>query len=119
MIYTRTAIFIHFDYSKQTRKKFSEKPIEAFMNSTVFILGFYVYYLAYYASCFGLEYQDFEESSYSQLRGSLSPDYKYLHARQIYQQLSFPFQTIPDCIKYIIGVCCYNFNSHTNILALY
>ena len=47
MIYTRTAIFIHFDYSKQTRKKFSEKPIEAFMNSTVFILGFYVYYLAY------------------------------------------------------------------------
>ena len=31
-------------------------------------------------SCFGLECLDFEESSYNQLPGSLSPDYKYLHA---------------------------------------
>ena len=26
-------------------------------------------------------------------------------------------QTIPDCIRYIIGVFCYNFKSQTNILA--
>ena len=32
-------------------------------------------------SCFGLECLDFEESSYNQLSGSLSPDYKYLHAK--------------------------------------
>ena len=34
-------------------------------------------------SCFGLHCLDIEENSYSQLPGSLSPDYKYLHARQI------------------------------------
>ena len=28
-------------------------------------------------------------------------------------------QTIPDCIRYIIGVFCYNFKSQTNILASY
>ena len=27
--------------------------------------------------------------------------------------------TIPDCIRYIIGVFCYNFKSQTNILASY
>ena len=26
-------------------------------------------------------------------------------------------QTIPDCVRYIIGVFCYNFKSQTNILA--
>ena len=26
-------------------------------------------------------------------------------------------QTIPDCIRYIIGVFCYNFKSQTSILA--
>ena len=31
----------------------------------------------------------YEESSYSQLPGSLNRDYKYLHARQIPNQLSF------------------------------
>ena len=36
--------------------------------------------------------------------GSLSPDYKYLHARQIPHQMSFPSQTILDCIRNIIGV---------------
>ena len=40
----------------------------------------------------------------SQLSGSLSPDYKYLHARQILHQESFRSQTIPDCIRYTIGV---------------
>ena len=34
-------------------------------------------------SRFDLECLDFEESSYNQLPGTLSPDYKYLHARQI------------------------------------
>ena len=28
-------------------------------------------------------------------------------------------QTIPDCIRYIIGVFFYNFKSQTNILASY
>ena len=28
-------------------------------------------------------------------------------------------QTIPDCIRYIVGVLCYNFKSQTNILASY
>ena len=37
-----------------------------------------------------------EESSYIQLQGILSPDYKYLDARQIAHQLSFPSQSIPD-----------------------
>ena len=36
--------------------------------------------------------------------GSLSPDHKYLHERQIPHQLSSPFQTKPNCIRYIIGV---------------
>ena len=52
----------------------------------------------------------------SQLPRSISPDYKYLHARQIPHQLSFHSQTIPDCIRYIIGVFCNNFKSQTNIL---
>ena len=62
---------------------------------------------------------DFEESSWSQLPGNLSPDYKYLHARQIPHTPSFYSKTIPDCIGYIIGVFCYNFNSQMNILASY
>ena len=46
---------------------------------------------------------------------SMSPDYKNLHARQISHQPSFPSEAIPDCIRYIIGVFCYNFKSQTNI----
>ena len=38
------------------------------------------------------------------------------NARQITHQLSFHSQTIPDCIRYIIGVSCCNFKSQTNIL---
>ena len=41
------------------------------------------------------------KSSYNRLPESLSPDYKYLHVRQIPHQLNFPSQTIPDCIRYI------------------
>ena len=69
----------------------------------------------------GIESLEFEESSifYCQLPESLSPDYKYLHVRQIPHQLCFPSQTIPDCIRYIIGVFCYNFKSQMNILASY
>ena len=50
--------------------------------------------------------------------GNLSPDYKNLYARQIHNQLSFPSQNIPDCIRYKLFFC-YNFKSQTNILALY
>ena len=60
-------------------------------------------------SCFGLECLDFEQRSYNQLPGTLSPDYKYLHARHIPHQPTFPFQTRPDCTRYIIGVFCCNF----------
>ena len=34
-------------------------------------------------------------------------------------QASCALPTIPDCIRYIIGVFCYNFKSQTNILASY
>ena len=102
-----------------TRKRFSEKPIVLFTNNTVFILDFYVYDCTCLVPCFGLESLDFEEScSYSQLPGKLSPVYKYQRL-QIPHQLSFSFQTIPDCIRYIIGVTCYNTKSQTNILASY
>ena len=49
--------------------------------------------------CFGLGCVDFEESLYSQLSGSLSLDYKHLHARQISHQLSFPSQTTQAFVK--------------------
>ena len=88
-------------------------------NSTDFILDFYTYDYASLVSCFVLEPMDFEESSYSQLPQSFNPDYKFLHARKIPHHLSFNSQTIPDCIRYIIGVFCYNFKSQTNILASY
>ena len=58
-----------------------------------------------------VECLEFEENSYSQLPGSLSQDYKYMHARQIPHQLSFPSQTIPNYVRYIIGFFCYNFKS--------
>ena len=67
-------------------------------------------------SCFGLKCLDFEESSYNQLPGSLSTDYKYLHANEIPNQLNFTSQTILDYIRYIIGVLCYNVKSQMNIL---
>ena len=54
-------------------------------------------------SCFDLECLDFEERSYSQLPCCLSPDYKYLHVRQIFHQLCFPSQIIADCVRYIIN----------------
>ena len=68
-----------------------------------------------------LECLDFEESSYtcSQLPGSLRQDYKYMHVKHIPHQLSLPTQTIPDLIRYIIGVFCYNCKSPRNILASY
>ena len=44
----------------------------------------------------------FFQNSYSQLPGRLSPDYKYLHARQIPHQLSFSSQTIPNYIRYML-----------------
>ena len=90
-------------------EKSFQKPIAAFSNSTDFILDLFLYDYVCLVSCFGLECLDFEESSYSQLPGNLSPDYKYLHARQIPHQLSFSSQTIPDCIRYIIDVFCYSF----------
>ena len=32
---------------------------------------------------------------------------------------AIPSQTIPDCIRSVIGVFCYNFKSQRNILASY
>ena len=51
-----------------------------------------------------------------QLLGTLSLHYKYLHANQIPHQLSVPSQTIPDYIRYIIGVFCFNFNRQSFLL---
>ena len=43
--------------------------------------------------------------NYYQLPGSLSPDFKYLHARQILHKLRDPSKMIlADCIRYITGV---------------
>ena len=87
-----------------TRKGFSEKPLVAFTNRTVFLLDLYIL-LSLFGLMFWLRYS--EESSYTQLSasGSLSPDYKCLHARQISLNLSFHSQTIPDCIIYFIYWC--------------
>ena len=60
----------------------------------------------------------FEESSYSQLPGSLSSDYKYLHTRHILKQLSFPSESITDKIRYIIGVFCLTLNHRQVFLLL-
>ena len=57
-------------------------------------------------------------SSNNQLPKNLSPDYKYLNASQIPHNKAFP-HTIPDCIRYIIGIFCNNFKSKTNIFAPY
>ena len=62
---------------------------------------------------------DLEFVSYNQLPGSLSLDYKYMHARQIPHKLSFPTKTISDFIRYITGVFYYNFKSQRHILASY
>ena len=53
------------------------------------------------------------------LPGNLSPDYNDLHVSQISHTLSFYSKTIADCIRYIIGVFCYNFKSQMNIFASY
>ena len=57
-------------FSYTTRKRFSEKTIVAFTITTVLILDFYIYDQACLVSCFGLEFLDFEDSSYNQLPGS-------------------------------------------------
>ena len=47
----------------------------------------------------------------------LSLDYKYLHASQIPHNKDF----LPNhsCLRYFIGVFCYNFKSQTKIIASY
>ena len=59
------------------------------------------------------------KKAHNQFPKNLNADFESLHARQITRQLSFPSQTVPDCIRYIIGVFCYNFKSQTNTLASY
>ena len=71
-------------------------------------------------SCLGLEYLDFKESSYSQLPGILSPDYKCLHVRQIPHQLSFPFLTVKDILLVSFAITLNHrrtFLLHINTLA--
>ena len=73
-----------------TRKRVSEKPIAAFSIHTRHLCNYMT------KPVWSLECLDLEERSYSQLQGSLSQDYKYMHAKQIPHQLSFPSHTIPD-----------------------
>ena len=68
----------------KTGKKFSEKPIVAFTNTTVFILDFFIIVWSHF----------------------LSWTWKVAHIDLISY---WEAQTIPDCIRYIIGVFCYNF----------
>ena len=67
---------------------------------------------------FGFECLDFEESLYSQLPGSMSSDYKYLHTMHVLHQLSFPSESITDKIRYIIGVFCLTLNHRQVFLLL-
>ena len=112
----------HVVHISKLEKGFQKKTIVALTNNTVFILDFYIYInitMPVWSHVSALSARILNKAHYSQLPGSLSPDYKYLHARQIPHQLSFPSQTIPDCIRYVIGVFCYYFKSQTNILASY
>ena len=59
-------------------KSFSEKPIVAFTNSTVFILDSIYVTKPVLSHVFVLSLEPLD--LYSHLRGILSPDYKYLHA---------------------------------------
>ena len=68
--------------TRKTRKRFSEKPIVAFTNSTVFILDFYI---------------------------MTKPVWFHVFAWSA-------LPTIPDHIRYNIGVLCDYFKSQTNIL---
>ena len=76
--------YVPLVFINRTRKRFSEKLIVAFTNSTVFIKDLYM----------------------------TNPVWSHGLALMI-------SQSIPDCIRYIIGVFCYNFNSQTNILTPY
>ena len=66
-------------------------------------------------SCFGLECMDFEESSYTQLPGRLKADYKLQISacKKNSSPIELYPQTIPDCIRYIIGVFCYITEEHS------
>ena len=57
---------IVFKNCYKTRKRFSEKLTVAF----TIILNFHIYDYACMALCCGLEYLEFEDSSYNQLKGS-------------------------------------------------
>ena len=76
----------HKLHTGELKKGFQKNHVA---NSTVFILNFYIL-LSLFGLIFWLECLDFEENSNSQLPGSLSPGYKYQHAREIPDQLSFP-----------------------------
>ena len=71
--------FLFIKGNIETRKRFSEKPIDAFTNSTVFILDYIKLVWSHVLAWSALE-------------------------------------IIPDCIKYIIGVFCYNFNHRRTFL---
>ena len=78
-----------------TRKRFLEKTIAAFTDSTIFVLDFIVYYKACLVSRFGLETLDLEENSYSQFARKSSPRLQ-ISARKANNsptELSFPNHT--------------------------
>ena len=86
---------IKTENSNITRKRFSEKPIVAFTNNTVFILDFCIYDKACSVLCFSLECLDLKK------------------AQIISYQVT---KTNPDCIRCIIGVFCYNLNHRRTFL---
>ena len=103
-----------------TRKRFSEKTKVAFTNRTVFILDLYIYITKPVWSHV-LASSAWTLKKAHLLPINLSPDdkYMYMHASQIPHNKAFPSKTTADCIRYIIGVFCYKFESQTDILASY
>ena len=66
----RFVLFIGLPIPATRAIRFSEKPIVAFTNITIFILDFSIYYLACLVSCFGFKPLEFEESSVSYQKAS-------------------------------------------------
>ena len=64
-------------------------------------------------SCFGLEFLGFEENYIVSCQEALA---QIRNICMLQKFLTNCFQTIPDCIRYIIGVFCYYFKSQMNIL---
>ena len=93
----------------ETRKRFSEKPIVAFTNSRVFILDFYIL-LSLWSPVLGLSAWTLKKAHIVSCQEA-SEQITNICMQKFLTNWTLPPKTIPDCIRYIIGVFCYNFKS--------